>query len=369
MDSLLIYVWGVVFFILFIYCTSNIILPLCFALPRLLKLERDGIIQEFPILKVVFAPVLWSAITAFVVILTQMFIPQFLEIALWALGIATIVTFWQVIKGSKTLENDFTSSYLAYLKPASFNYLHCAKCEKETSKTGNYTNMCLLGISSPEEFAQKNGMMCASHAEETTALIMQEKKLDKKDFDKAFEEAKAQIATDIDKQLSRLPPLAQLVPQDTEYQSYGSKDFGIILFSIYKNEYSKADLLDPDNSILGGTPFYTYLNLLDKWFVMDKNPNVKAHFPNLDLNTSKGKLNALLILRGYGEKDIKKLLKKKSQTHRSAILTIIDFEFGNGNPNDPDGSIWSGQRESFIENEIPKIETAYEKYREISNLG
>lgn len=69
------------------------------------------------------------------------------------------------------------------------NFPTCKKCTKQTSKSGNYTNMFLSGISNPEEFDNYYGMMCADHASEITQKIIQEKNLTEIDLANAHKKA------------------------------------------------------------------------------------------------------------------------------------------------------------------------------------
>jgi hypothetical protein len=66
----------------------------------------------------------------------------------------------------------------------------CRLCDKETSLTGNLTNMALSGIDEPDEFNNKYGMMCSNHAGQITKQIMEDKGLTEADFHKAHERAK-----------------------------------------------------------------------------------------------------------------------------------------------------------------------------------
>jgi hypothetical protein len=61
----------------------------------------------------------------------------------------------------------------------------CKKCGKETSRTGNITNMILLGIEDPQEFNQRYGMMCERHAAEITERMAKERNLTPGDIAKA----------------------------------------------------------------------------------------------------------------------------------------------------------------------------------------
>lgn len=61
----------------------------------------------------------------------------------------------------------------------------CKKCGKETSRAGNITNMILSGMTDPDEFNQRYGMMCTRHAVEITEKIAQERNLTSDDIAKA----------------------------------------------------------------------------------------------------------------------------------------------------------------------------------------
>lgn len=65
----------------------------------------------------------------------------------------------------------------------------CKICGKETTRTGNTTNMILAGIRKPEEFNDKYGMMCSEHASEVTKRIIEEKHISDEDLRKAYKEA------------------------------------------------------------------------------------------------------------------------------------------------------------------------------------
>jgi len=65
----------------------------------------------------------------------------------------------------------------------------CKLCDKEPSKTGNYTNMFLSKIHDPQKFDEKYGMMCSNHATEITKKILKEKNLDEKDWERAAQKA------------------------------------------------------------------------------------------------------------------------------------------------------------------------------------
>jgi len=61
----------------------------------------------------------------------------------------------------------------------------CKKCGRETSLAGNATNMILSGMTDPDGFNQRYGMMCAQHAAEITKQIAQERNLTPEDIAKA----------------------------------------------------------------------------------------------------------------------------------------------------------------------------------------
>lgn len=65
----------------------------------------------------------------------------------------------------------------------------CMKCGEETSKSGNLTNMILSGITDPDEFNRRYGMMCADHTAEITQKIIQEKNLTEIDLANAHKKA------------------------------------------------------------------------------------------------------------------------------------------------------------------------------------
>lgn len=78
----------------------------------------------------------------------------------------------------------------------------CKICGKETTRTGNTTNMILTGIRNPEEFNNKYGMMCAEHAGEITKRIIEQKQLSEEDLRKANKGAIKLICSQLELDLS-----------------------------------------------------------------------------------------------------------------------------------------------------------------------
>ena len=83
------------------------------------------------------------------------------------------------------------------LRGRSTSFPTCKLCGKETSKTGNLTNMQLLGIGDPVGFNEEYGMMCADHAAELTKRIVSELGLSDSDLEKAMARATQDMLTDL----------------------------------------------------------------------------------------------------------------------------------------------------------------------------
>ncbi len=74
-------------------------------------------------------------------------------------------------------------------------FSNCKICGKETSKTGNLTNMVMAGNRDPEmqdpnNFNDKYGMMCSIHAMDVTKQIVSEYNIPEEEYQTAFEKAK-----------------------------------------------------------------------------------------------------------------------------------------------------------------------------------
>jgi hypothetical protein len=64
-------------------------------------------------------------------------------------------------------------------------YPKCSMCSRETSMTGNLTNMYALGMGhAPDRFHREYGMMCADHASELTGRFLEEAKVSEADVER-----------------------------------------------------------------------------------------------------------------------------------------------------------------------------------------
>lgn len=109
-----------------------------------------------------------------------------------------------------------------------------------------------------------------------------------------------------------------------------------------------------------GSPLYTYINLLDKWYILDKNPNFGP------LKSPIEKAIFLAKIRLYSDIDIEKLFKRKSiKNSRDAIILFLDHEFTEEADKNTKET-YEDMREEFINEIIPNIENAYMKKREIT---
>lgn len=138
-------------------------------------------------------------------------------------------------------------------------------------------------------------------------------------------------------------------------------DLGQILFPLVKGEVLDSEFADPDHSPLGGTPLFTYLNLIDKWFVFGKNPNFKK------LKTAQDKMKFLCTIRGYTEEQINKLCASPVKNYREAIMKIIDWEFTYDNPVDPAGTTYLAGR-AGLPDVLDEIDKLYLEKRDFKSI-
>lgn len=136
-----------------------------------------------------------------------------------------------------------------------------------------------------------------------------------------------------------------------------------ILFSILEKHYSEEELSlykELDSAIIG-TPHFTYLSLLDKWFICNQNVSFKR-------KKMKEKYEFFIRNRGagnssaYSKDEISLLLTKKIKDYRDIIINIIDYEFSNEDSNLSTSNYLQDTRPKFIKM-IIEIEVAYFDYR------
>lgn len=109
-----------------------------------------------------------------------------------------------------------------------------------------------------------------------------------------------------------------------------------------------------------GSPLYTYINLLDKWYILDKNPNFGP------LKSPLEKAIFLAKIRLYSKKNIEKLFKDKIiKNSRDAIILLLDYEFIEDAPKNIKKT-YTSMRKEFIKEIIPHIEKAYLEKRGIT---
>lgn len=98
-----------------------------------------------------------------------------------------------IVKPKGFFKIKIETQYKAPIVNDGLRFPTCKLCDKETSLTGNLTNMALSGVEDPSEFNSKYGMMCSSHAGQITKQIMEDKGLTDTDFSNAHDKAKRLI--------------------------------------------------------------------------------------------------------------------------------------------------------------------------------
>ncbi|MCA9332679.1 hypothetical protein KDA00_02295 [Candidatus Saccharibacteria bacterium] len=136
--------------------------------------------------------------------------------------------------------------------------------------------------------------------------------------------------------------------------------FGKILKVYLGEAFPDEEFDNPTNSELEGTPQYTYLWLLDSWYMMNRNPN----FNGL---SEKDKVEFVCNVRGYYRpEEIEELLAMPVNDYRDAILSIIDYEFGKKFAAGNDGN-YKDVRPKFV-SMIEGLEEDYLKVRKDSKI-
>ena len=122
-------------------------------------------------------------------------------------------------------------------------------------------------------------------------------------------------------------------------------------------EFFMRPLVSP----LGGTPQYTYLQILDWWYVISHN----SKFSFLD--SFEKKFEWELKTRQYTDVQKDKIRRTNPKNYRDAILAMLDLEFLEDNPYDPSGERYKKQKQDLLQ-QIDDIEAAYKKERRIESI-
>ena len=112
-------------FIFGLFAASQIFLPILHSLPKLVIMERRGLLKKKPPLwYTLITPVIWILLTLLIVWSFDKFFPTNKIYFLIGLGISTFVILIQIPIKNKDLEKDFRHSYRNYLKEESFRDTH-----------------------------------------------------------------------------------------------------------------------------------------------------------------------------------------------------------------------------------------------------
>lgn len=96
---------------------SQIIYPLFYSLPKIIKLKKGGkFVKPIPIHMILLAPIIWSLLIAGSILIVMNYFNNYYISYLIALGIMLIVVVIQIPKKNKDLENDFLNTWDNYLK-------------------------------------------------------------------------------------------------------------------------------------------------------------------------------------------------------------------------------------------------------------
>ena len=107
----------IVSLVISIFCLSNILLTLFYTIPRLIKEKRqDNLIKKIPIIKIIWAPILFSFILGFGILLSIQYLPNHLIEIFCSLCLGIVMLVLRIGKKNTDMEEDFRRYYKEYLR-------------------------------------------------------------------------------------------------------------------------------------------------------------------------------------------------------------------------------------------------------------
>ena len=115
MKTLISIIAFVIFYFINIFAVSNIILPITYALPKLIKAKKQSKLKnKIPLLRIFTAPITWLILLIVIYTIIKSYFESYVYIFNSALIISIISLLF--FSNKKDMADDFQSTYKEYLK-------------------------------------------------------------------------------------------------------------------------------------------------------------------------------------------------------------------------------------------------------------